>query len=331
VPHLNLVLCLIILLHYMTTIAIRFLLAYSLAVRRLSGFLKNIFRIRHVVVHCRGGLGNQLFQASSGYFVAKEMNTSLTINLNSVAYHNSENPVDISSLKILKGYSVHQNFRGWFYSRLILKFNWLFPSFGLDSLGRFPLGKFDRIFRIVKTLHLYGYFADFTFERKSKLFHGELEIADPSIWFNEMKEIISKEFVIAIHLRRGDFLDNPDHYGILGVDYYRKAMATIPRDLRAARLFVFSDDPLLARETLSQLTEYQFEFISPPSNSNALESLILFSLAKGQILANSTFGLWAAYISETSIFVCYPELDKNLRVMAEGLPDNWISIQGSWQ
>lgn len=295
-----------------------------------SGILR-LLQVRRVVVHCRGGLGNQLFQASAGYFLAKEMKSSLALNLSSVAFHDTENPVDISSLQILKRYSVPQNFRRWFYSRLILKLNWIFPAIDLDSLGRIPPGKFDRAFRTITTIHLHGYFADFSYAKRSNPFGGEVDIIEPSIWFKEMKDIISKEPTIAIHVRRGDFLENPEHYGILGIDYYRKAIATIPIDLRAARFWVFSDNLLLAQKMLSQISECKFEFVSPPSNSNALESLILMSLAKGQILANSTFGLWAAYISEKSEFVCYPALDKNLRVMAEGLPSDWKSIEGGWQ
>ncbi len=306
-------------------------MAYSLTMQWSSGALLEILRIRHVVVHCRGGLGNQLFQASAGYFVAKETKSSLAINLSSVAFHDTEKPVDISSLEILKGYSVPRNFRRWLYSRLFLKLNWIFPSVDLDSLGGFSTGKFDRAFRTIRTIHLYGYFADFAYAHRSNLFNSELDLTDPSIWFKEMKDTISKEPIVAIHVRLGDFLENPEHYGILDVDYYRKALVAIPIELQAARLWVFSDNPLLAQERLSQISEYRFEFVSPPSSSNALESLILMSLAKGQILANSTFGFWAAFISEKSEFVCYPALDKNLQVIAEGLPSDWNPIQESWQ
>jgi hypothetical protein len=297
----------------------------------LSGGPLEILRIRNIVVHCRGGLGNQLFQASAGYFLAKEMKSSLSINLSSVTSHDTENPIDISSLQILNGYSVPQNFLRWLYSRLILKVNWIFPSIDLDSLGRFSAGKFDRAFRTITTIHLHGYFADFTYARRSNLFNSEVNLTDPSIWFKEMKEIISKEPIIAIHVRRGDFLENPEHYGILDANYYRKAIAAIPKDLHAAGLWVFSDNPLLAQETLSEISECQFKFVSPPSNSNALESLILMSLAKGQILANSTFGLWAAFISKKSEFVCYPALDKAGQVMADGLQSDWNPIEESWQ
>lgn len=308
----------------------KYFLAYSPVMRCLPSGLLGSLHLRSVVVHCRGGLGNQLFQASAGYFIARQINASLSIHLFNVTNHDAKNLVDISNLEILKDYSAPLTLRGRLYSKVILKLNWMFPTFDLSSIGIFPLGHYDRAFRTFRTIHLSGYFADFSFEGRSKLFQGAINPIEPSDWFREMASKIQKEPVVAIHVRRGDFLANPEHYGILDVGYYQKAIAAIPSDLRGSQMWVFSDSPSLAQETLSRIPKLQFEYISPPSNSNALESLILMSLAQGQIVANSTFSFWAAYISKESKFVCCPARDKNGRMIVEGIPIEWIQIEESW-
>jgi hypothetical protein len=298
--------------------------------RWLSGGLLGRGRLRNVVVHCRGGLGNQLFQASAGYLVAKELETSLYLDLSLIAVHNSENPVDICRLEVLQQYSTPLTFRGKLRTRLILKLNWMFPSFDLSSVGTFSPGNFDRVFRTLRTIHLYGYFADFSYGDSSKLFEGEINLIKPSTWFMEMANTISKKPVVALHVRRGDFLANPEHYGILGANYYKNAITAIPSGSKGALIWVFSDSLSLAQEMLSQIHESKFEYISPPPNSNALESLILMSLAEGLIVANSTFSFWAAYISKKSKFICYPARDRNGQVIVKGIPTEWIQIEESW-
>ena len=298
--------------------------------RRLPGRLLRMVQIKHVVVHCRGGLGNQLFQVSAGHLVAKELMASLSIELFQTTAHDAVNPVDVSKLEILTRYSSPQTSFRKMYSRFILKFKWIFPSFDLSSIGRFSIGTFDRVFRTFRTIHLYGYFADFAYEGKSKLFEGDNRLTNPSMWFSEMVNAMTREPIVALHVRRGDFLLNPDHYGILDAKYYENAISMIPLDLQKAQMWVFSDSPSLARETLSQISDLQFVYISPPPSSDALESLILMSLAQGQIIANSTYSFWAAYISKRSEFVCYPARDKNGQVIVAGIPNKWIQIQESW-
>lgn len=302
--------------------------------------MSKLLRVKHVVVHCRGGLGNQLFQASAGYLVAKELDSSLYIDLSLAAVHDSENPVDISSLRVLEKYTTPVNIRNKLCRNLIInlfsrvwhrpKLNWIFPSYDLNSIGTFSLGSFDHVFRTFSTIHLYGYFADFSYEVKSNLFASDLNPTKPSKWFQEMAITISKEPVIAVHVRRGDFLTSPEHYGILGSEYYQRAIAAIPSEWDRAQIWVFSDSPLLAQETLSSLQDFRFKYVFPPIDSNALESLILMSMAEGHIVANSTYSFWSAYLSKNSRFVCYPARDRHGQVIVQGLPNEWIQIEESW-
>jgi hypothetical protein len=308
----------------------KYFLAYSPTMRCLPGGLLGKLRLKKVVVHCRGGLGNQLFQASAGYFVAKELNASLSISLFNIANHDADKLVDISNLEILRGYSAPRTLRGRLYSKVILRLNWIFPAFDLGSIGSFPLGQYDRVFRTFRTIHLSGYFADFTYGCRSNLFNGDVSPIRPSEWFREMVSKLQSQPVVAIHVRRGDFLTNPEHYGILDATYYQRAIATIPSELHGSQMWVFSDSPSLAQETLSEIPECQFVYILPPPSANALESLILMSLAQGHIVANSTFSFWAALISKESKFVCYPARDKNGHPISEGIPHDWIQVEESW-
>jgi hypothetical protein len=255
----------------------------------------------------------------------------LRIDLSSVAIHDSQSPVDISRLHIFEKYLISSTSLNRFLSKLLLKFSSLLPSVDFKQHG-FPCsGPFDRSFRWFRTIHLHGYFADFSYSANSDLFTDSVNLPGSSLWFNETAKKISLGPAVAIHVRRGDFLTNPEHYGILSAEYYRRALAIIPLELRSAKFFVFSDSPSAAHETLSQISEFQFEYVSPPSDSNALESLILISLAKVQILANSTFSFWAGFLSKNTSLVCYPNKDKQGRDIAGGIPEDWVAIEEDWE
>ena len=58
----------------------------------------------------------------------------------------------------------------------------------------------------------------------------------------EMRKQLTGE-IIAIHIRRTDYLTNPNHEA-LGLDYYERALAELPEDARA---IIFTDDPEWAK------------------------------------------------------------------------------------
>lgn len=105
--------------------------------------------------------------------------------------------------------------------------------------------------------------------------------------------------IIAISIRRGDYVDNPNYYQ-LPIDYYLHALYdNFDGFHEMANIMVFSDDFAYCRMHLAALQNVTF------AEGTAMEQLAAMSLCDHFILANSTFSWWGAYLGEkdTSLVV----------------------------
>lgn len=91
----------------------------------------------------------------------------------------------------------------------------------------------------------------------------------------------------SIHVRRGDYLKLSEHHPPLTMDYYYKAMEVIKAD----KFLIFSDDIPWCKENF---IGDQFVFVEDEPDYN---SLILMSLCYDNIIANSSFSWWGAWLN----------------------------------
>lgn len=96
---------------------------------------------------------------------------------------------------------------------------------------------------------------------------------------------------IAIHVRRGDYVNNPFYVDLTETSYYEDAMALFP----GCDFLVFSDDIEWCKEYFKG---QQFEF---SEGNSEIEDLDLMSSCKGVIIANSSFSWWGAYLSNGKV------------------------------
>ena len=306
-------------------------MAYSSRMRFPNRYRLNTFGIRRVIVHLRGGIGNQLFQVSAGCYLSENLNLPFFLDKSAVATHSEVNPADISAFQIFHEISYTQNFIRRNFGRLIIKIGKSFLKMDAVTLKMNALGEHDYIFRTFSSLHLSGYFADFVYADKIGFANRNLNLLEVSPWLSEMLMEIKARPTIAVHVRRGDFLSNPEHYGILNVDYYEKALKLIPKALDTMRIWIFSDDLILAESDLASIEIPNFQYINPSASSSAIESLMLMSMADGLVVANSTFSLWAAYLNQGATCIIYPLEDKHGRGAVPKFPEKWIGIDGAWE
>lgn len=100
---------------------------------------------------------------------------------------------------------------------------------------------------------------------------------------------------VALHVRRGDYLDNPNHL-VLPLQYYQNALMYMDRMRKDIEVFVFSDDIPWCREYFAG---DGFHFVE-------MDDYLEFELmraCKHFIIANSTFSWWAAYLSYNAMII----------------------------
>ena len=151
---------------------------------------------------------------------------------------------------------------------------------------------------------LFGYY------QSEKYFkHIENEIRSDFTFREELIELcdsfIKDNFVyrdvISLHIRRGDYVLNPNH-PTQDVEYYRQALKRMP-DLP---VIVFSDDP----EWCNNQEIFSSDRFAISEGNTTDTDLCLMSLCNYHIIANSSFSWWGAWLA------------KSEKVIA---PKNWFS------
>jgi hypothetical protein len=112
-------------------------------------------------------------------------------------------------------------------------------------------------------------------------------------------EEIGSSNSVSIHVRRGDYVKFESMKAIVGetnLDYYNAAVRYVAERVKQPHFFVFSDDIPWCRENLKFNFPCTFlaEDVGGPKNSFYLE---LMSLCKHDIIANSTFSFWGAWLN----------------------------------
>lgn len=292
----------------------------------------------------RGGIGNQLFQYSAVKWLAKKTSKQTVLDARLLSVEKSHSGL-ITDFQLKSKVLTSSNKLTWSYlkaslDRLMLgRLFPLFPDFLSDffkrrthmgSLGYDPaLGSSSRVNRVKGFFQTYIYAQEFIDELRDELF-----LIQESPWLREQSELLKSKNVLAVHVRRGDYVPLKNSFGILSIEYYRQALSEL-RDQKMDwdEVWVFSDEPKKARVLMEDFgDEHEIRFIDPPDGTNALESLVLFSRADLGVIANSTFSWWACFLAKEMKAVVAPDKwflakeDPNLLI-----PEGWLKVKSVWE
>ena len=143
-----------------------------------------------------------------------------------------------------------------------------------------------------------------------------------------LAEQLRPEEAIALHVRRGDYFipANIRMYGVIcTIDYYQKALATIYKHVgNKLPVYCFSDDPDWVR---SELYLENGVVVDWNNGDESWQDMYLMSLCHHNIIANSTFSWWGAWLNanEDKIVVA-PYRCFNTMLTPEIHPDEWFTI-----
>lgn len=146
---------------------------------------------------------------------------------------------------------------------------------------------------------------------------------------------------ISIHFRIGDYIKYPNIYPILSENYYIAALSLIINKLsttttiygKTSVIYFCENNDIIEVEQIITSLRVVFPLITFERASILLEDweqMILMSLCNHNIIANSTFSWWGAYLNDNpKKIVCYPEnwfmsqANKNTSTL---FPNDWIRI-----
>lgn len=102
----------------------------------------------------------------------------------------------------------------------------------------------------------------------------------------------------AVHFRRGDYVTNEAFnrdIGVLGLDYYERAIALLRERHPDVTLYVFSDDIEAVEREFRPAVPHVFVRVTRPWH--AYDKIRLMSQCRHAIVSNSTFAWWAAWLN----------------------------------
>ncbi len=248
-----------------------------------------------------GGLGNQLFQWAYGKSLSNIYDLEFLLD---ESFYLEQSKVTPRKFNL----DLFPNIK---YSKIDSEINYHFFEKVTDS-------QFPNIKKLEKNKNylLEGYFqSESYFFPVADLIRKELSVS------KEKEEEFRNKYDLtnstSIHIRRTDYLTSGGFHPILPLSYYSKALSF----LKSKNVFVFSDDIQWCKENL------EFDNLCFIENSNNYEDLWLMSLCDNNIIANSSFSWWAAWLNRNkNKKVISPKIWFNGMSNNFMIPNDWISI-----
>lgn len=144
----------------------------------------------------------------------------------------------------------------------------------------------------------------------------------------ELSKIISSSNSTSIHIRRGDYLSNPMFNGICTVKYYHSSIQYIRQHTTIDNVIIFSNDIEWCKETFcSSLEGLNTIFVDWNTGEDSYRDLQLMSLCRNNIIANSSFSWWGAWLNKhEDKIVISPSRWLNVDYVIDVIPESWITI-----
>ncbi len=295
-----------------------------------------------MMVVCFGdGLGNQMFQYAFFYSLKKRYSSSyIKMDINYIYGSAMHNGFELDSVFGIKREECA-------HAEALILADY-FPQY----LKRYiPINFFHKVRRV-----LLGVKKTFIVQEDATVFYPEVYQLNPLYsymfkgnWINEkyfqeyrdelmniftfppfdddqnrlyMNEILAANSV-SIHIRRGDYLQSPLY--TLGIKYIQTAVQIINQKVNTPKYFVFTDDPEYVSKHFSFIDN--MTVINGNKGKKSFRDMQLMSLCKHNIIANSTFSFWGAYLNRnTDKIVIAPRKAAN-KLKNPFACNDWIKIE----
>ncbi|CAG1023245.1 GDP-Fuc:beta-D-Gal-1,3-alpha-D-GalNAc-1, 3-alpha-GalNAc-diphosphoundecaprenol alpha-1,2-fucosyltransferase [Methylococcales bacterium] len=259
-----------------------------------------------IIVRLIGGLGNQMFQYSVGRALADTCGCKLKLDVSGFEDY-SLRRYELGELRIradIASVDEITRFREVppphpIIDRLKKAIRWQQAGIFRERAFTFD----PDVLNIKSSVYLDGYW------QSEKYFSG---IADalrrdftPSSAMNDenhtMLERIMASESISLHVRRGDYVTNPNtakYHGVCSLDYYRDAVEYIASHTRNPHFFVFSDDTGWVADNLK--IDHPMTLVNVNGPDQGIWDMNLMKSCQHHIIANSSFSWWGAWLNPSS-------------------------------
>jgi hypothetical protein len=271
--------------------------------------------ITNLEIGYNGRLGNQIFQYAACYATSKKLGVEFIIPQNNIYNIKQDGCYDYSNNQWIP-----YNFRMYDCFEITAPKG----EISVNNIFQEPHFHYTETFNnIFDNTSIQGYYQSEKYfinykEDILKEFTFKPEILNQSN--SIIKDFKNKE-IVAIHIRRGDNVVNPN-FPVISMKYIQEAL-NIFTD-KEYNFLIISDDIPYCKEIFPKDDNIKFS-----NGENDLVDLCLMSLSDHNIISNSSFSWWGAYLNNTlnKKVVAPSNWFKNKNINLKDLfPQNWIVL-----
>lgn len=288
-----------------------------------------------IVSHIIGGLGNQMFQYATGRALS--------------LVHDVPLKLDISGFD---GYGLHQGFElkrvfncaadiaseedvrsmlGW-QSMSVIKRVVARPNMAALRRSTFVVEPHFNYWVGIKqtpdNCYLAGYWqSEQYFQTHTAAIRADFAFKLPLSDRNSKLALqITRGNTVSLHIRRGDYANNPKTtatHGLCSLDYYRAAIQHIAERVQSPHFFIFSDDIAWVKNNLT--INFPHQYVDHNQGAESYNDMRLMSLCQHNIIANSSFSWWGAWLNTNAhkIVIAPKQWFANTTNVADLIPSTW--------
>jgi len=277
-----------------------------------------------------GGMGNQMFQYAAGRHLALLNNTNLkldavflldrSIKWDHTLYEYELDVLNIRSTVQKKANKIGDKLEKIFRpSAVVLEVPFTYDPSVLDKRGN---------------IYLHGFWqSELYFKAIESTIRKEFEfVVAPDQQNAECLEQIHSTNSVSMHFRRGDYVnlaETNQFHGVSGIDYYKAAMVDIKKKVKDPHFFVFSNDLDWVKDNMTFDDAHTFVDHNPGRKS--YEDLRLMINCKHNVIANSSFSWWAAWLNNNPEKIIIAPArwfndEETTKKAGYMIPESWIRL-----
>jgi len=260
-----------------------------------------------IISKIQGGLGNQMFQWAYGRYLSHKHDTELRLDTN---FYNYRLPGTTQREFLLNRFTNIS-------TNTDLRVSLVGPIYKIED--NFIFKEVPKPVNV--NYYLDGYWqSEKYFKEIESLIREDFKPSDEMLSKLLKTPLIDKNN-ISLHIRRTDYVTSNGYHPVQSIEYYNKAVETIGE---YDYIFVFSDDIKWCKENL------HFDNMIFMEGFTDIQDLYLMSFCKNNIIANSSFSWWGAWLNNNmNKKVVAPEKwfgDMANINTTDIIPESWIKI-----
>lgn len=291
-----------------------------------------------VITNIIGGLGNQMFQYAAGRAIALRCGAPLRLDIAGFSNYGLHQGFELQqifncSVEIATEADV-RSILGWQYSsnirRVVSR-----PSMSVFRHQGFAIEPHFHYWRGIRNIpcdcYLTGYWqSEKYFQEVAPVIRSDFTFKTPlSIWNTDIAEQINQVNAVSLHVRRGDYANNPKTtatHGLCSLEYYQAAIQYISERVEQPIFFIFSDDVEWVKENLK--IDFPCQNVEHNKRAESYNDMHLMSLCRHHIIANSSFSWWGAWLNPDpdKIVIAPRKWFANDNDVNDLFPQGWVTL-----